>query len=60
MYGPHCLRDLQAPQLCSALIIFGGEDKRKKGDRKKGPGSESRDGPPDFAAAGLGCLDSEG
>lgn len=28
---PHCLRDLQAPRLCSALIIFGGEDKRKTG-----------------------------
>ncbi|TDH02587.1 hypothetical protein EPR50_G00154190 [Perca flavescens] len=37
---------------------YDGEDKRKRGNRKKGPGSECRDGPPDFAAAGRGCLDS--
>lgn len=47
VYGPHWLRDLQAPRLCSALIIFGGEDKRKKG----GIGRKARDlsvvtGPP--------------
>lgn len=34
--------------------------KEKRGNRKKGPGSECRDGPPDFAAAGRGCLDSKG
>lgn len=33
---PRCLRDPQAPRLCSALIIFGGEDKRKrKGGRSE-------------------------
>lgn len=34
--------------------------KEKRGNRKKGPGSECRDGPPDSAAAGRGCLDSKG
>lgn len=38
VYGPHWLRDLQAPRLCSALIIFGGEDKRKKGISEERPG----------------------
>lgn len=33
--------------------------KEKRGDRKKGPGSKCRDGAPDFAAAGRGCLDSK-
>lgn len=35
---PHWLRDLQAPRLCSALIIFRGEDKRKKGESEERPG----------------------
>lgn len=34
--------------------------KEKRGDREKGPGSGCRDGAPDFAAAGRGCLDSKG
>ncbi|TNM97515.1 hypothetical protein fugu_015671 [Takifugu bimaculatus] len=33
---PHWLRDPQAPRLCAAHIIFGGEDKRKrKGGRSE-------------------------
>lgn len=33
---PRWLRDPQAPRLCSALVIFGGEDKRnRKGGRSE-------------------------
>lgn len=53
MYGPHWLRDPEAPRLCSALIISGGV--RTKG-RRKGPGSGCRDGGPDVAAAWFGVV----
>ncbi|KAF7650966.1 hypothetical protein LDENG_00117980 [Lucifuga dentata] len=46
---------------CALLSLFlEVRTKEKRGNWKKGPGSESRDGAPDFAAAGRGCLDSEG
>ncbi|CAK6960393.1 hypothetical protein LDENG_00117980 [Scomber scombrus] len=54
-YGTH--RHPDCALLSSFLEV---KTKEKRGNRKKGPGSECRDGPPDFAAAGRGCLDSKG
>lgn len=57
-YGTH--RHPDCASLSSFLEV---RTKGKKGggggDRKKGPGSKCRDGAPDFAAAGRGCLDSK-